>query len=344
MVKCFDEFNSPNSDDTVEFLIHKFHDIYEGLIGNDILMKYMEIIDYKNRVLRINGRNIKLYFSNEPENTFYYIDPGEHFYRIPVDIETGNILINETKINNKVTILEGLYDVEDFKARAKIINIDREPQILNFNENFKTSELKEISDLNTFEHFKDNTSSKNNLANGDKIPKDIRMNHLNQEERNELARVLMNYREIFDNTKLLTFTNEIKHKIKLTDSVPVKNKTYRYPYIHKEEVQNQIEDLLRNNIIRHSSSPYNSPVWIVQKKADASGIPKWRLVIDYRKLNEKTIDDSYPIPNIGEILDKLGKCNYFSTIDLKSGFHQIEMTGRMWKKRLSRWTMAITNI
>lgn len=61
---------------------------------------------------------------------------------------------------------------------------------------------------------------------------------------------------------------------------------------------------------------------------DASGNKKWRLVIDYRKLNEKTIDDRYPIPNITDILDKLGRCMYFTTLDLASGFHQIEVDPR----------------
>ncbi|GBP14109.1 Retrovirus-related Pol polyprotein from transposon 17.6 [Eumeta japonica] len=83
--------------------------------------------------------------------------------------------------------------------------------------------------------------------------------------------------------------------------------------------------MLDNNIIRHSNSPYSAPIWIVAKKADASGKTKWRLVIDYRKLNEVTVDDRYPIPNIDEILDKLGRCQYFTTLDLAKGFHQIEI-------------------
>ena len=52
-------------------------------------------------------------------------------------------------------------------------------------------------------------------------------------------------------------------------------------------------------------------------------VKKYRMVIDYRKLNEDTIADRYPIPNIGTILSNLGSNKYFSTIDLKSGFHQI---------------------
>ena len=63
------------------------------------------------------------------------------------------------------------------------------------------------------------------------------------------------------------------------------------------------------------------------KKPEQSGktVERWRIVFDFRKLNTVTIDDRYPIPNMDEILDKLGKCMYFSTLDLAQGFHQIEM-------------------
>lgn len=83
--------------------------------------------------------------------------------------------------------------------------------------------------------------------------------------------------------------------------------------------------MLRQNIIRPSESAWSSPIWVVPKKADASGKTKWRLVVDFRKLNEKTIDDKYPIPNINDVLDKLGNCQYFTTLDLASGFYQVEM-------------------
>lgn len=52
---------------------------------------------------------------------------------------------------------------------------------------------------------------------------------------------------------------------------------------------------------------------------------KWRFVVDFRKLNEKTIKDKYLLPLNDEILESLGKAKYFSTLDLKSGYHQIEM-------------------
>lgn len=141
-----------------------------------------------------------------------------------------------------------------------------------------------------------------------------------------LLKIIKNYSDIFyqENSKL-TFTSAIKHKIRTTNNVPIFSKSYRYPYIHKEEVKEQIQQMLKDKIIRPSNSPYSAPIWIVPKKTDASNKTKWRLVIDYRKLNEVTVDDKYPIPNIDKILDKLGRCQYFTTLDLGKGFHQIEI-------------------
>jgi hypothetical protein len=81
--------------------------------------------------------------------------------------------------------------------------------------------------------------------------------------------------------------------------------------------------MLKQNIIRPSVSRYNSPPWVVPKKSDASGQRKWRTVIDYRSLNNVTVGDSYPLPNIDNILDQLGHSKYFTTLDLASGFNQI---------------------
>ncbi|CAK1577914.1 unnamed protein product [Parnassius mnemosyne] len=83
--------------------------------------------------------------------------------------------------------------------------------------------------------------------------------------------------------------------------------------------------MLDQGIVRPSESAWRLRIWVVPKKVDASGKHKWRLVVDFRKLNEKTLDDKYPIPNISDVLDKLGKCQYFTTLDLASGFYQVEM-------------------
>lgn len=83
--------------------------------------------------------------------------------------------------------------------------------------------------------------------------------------------------------------------------------------------------MLQQGIISPSNSPYNAPLWVVPKKLDHSGQPKWRIVINYRNLNKETIEDKFPIPNIESLFEKLGKSQYFTTLDLAKGFHQIEI-------------------
>lgn len=78
----------------------------------------------------------------------------------------------------------------------------------------------------------------------------------------------------------------------------------------------QIKKLLNSNIIRLLISPYSASVWIVPKKMDASGKRKYRMVIDYRKLNCKIIEDKYPLLRIEEILKNLDKTSYLTTLDL----------------------------
>lgn len=83
--------------------------------------------------------------------------------------------------------------------------------------------------------------------------------------------------------------------------------------------------MLHKNIIKSYDSPWNAQLWVVLKKLDAPGKLKWRIVIDYCKLNDITIRDAYSLPNIADILDQLKNSKYFSTLDLASGFHQIKL-------------------
>ena len=111
--------------------------------------------------------------------------------------------------------------------------------------------------------------------------------HLYAEEKDNLLNTLAKYSHLFyrENSNL-TFTGVIKHRIITKDDIPVFAKTYRYPYIYKDEVKKQIQEMLDNNIIKLSNSPYSAPIWIVSRKDDASGTKKWRIVVDFRKLNE----------------------------------------------------------
>jgi len=122
----------------------------------------------------------------------------------------------------------------------------------------------------------------------------------------------------------LPFNTSIVATIRTEDKQEVYSKLYPYPNGVADFVNKEITQLLKDGIIRPSRSAYNSPAWVVDKKGvDTNGNKNKRLVIDFRKLNEKTIADRYPMPSIQMILANLGKAKYFTTLDLKSGYHQI---------------------
>jgi hypothetical protein len=149
---------------------------------------------------------------------------------------------------------------------------------------------------------------------------------MNPEEKEVIYGICHEYKDIFYNENIpLTFTNEVKHRIRTENEDPIYIKPYRQPPSQTREIKEQVDKLLRDNIIQPSHSPWSAPVHLVPKKADASGEKKFRMVVDYRKLNDVTLDDKYPIPNISDIFDKLGKSIYFTTLDLASGYHQIEV-------------------
>lgn len=153
----------------------------------------------------------------------------------------------------------------------------------------------------------------------------IRIQHLEKPVRETIQKILLSYPKNFQlaNDPLTLLPNSFQHEIYLSNDKPIYVKNYRFPVSFKDEVERQTLDLLKRGIIVHSKSPWNFPIWIVSKKKDASNEIKWRMVIDYRKLNEVTIDDKYPLPNIEEILENLGDAKYFSSIDLANGFHQV---------------------
>lgn len=83
--------------------------------------------------------------------------------------------------------------------------------------------------------------------------------------------------------------------------------------------------MLDNDIIEETTSEWSSPVLLVPKKSDKNGEKKWRLVVDYKQLNNKIVDDKFPLPNIVDILDSLSGSVYFSKLDLSQSYYQLSL-------------------
>lgn len=151
--------------------------------------------------------------------------------------------------------------------------------------------------------------------------------NLNYEEKAVMKKICESYHDVFLlEGDPLSYTTVLKHRVPtLPGEGPINQRQYRIPQVHKAEIDKQVQELLDAGIIRHSMSPWNSPLLLVSKKPGADGKKKWRMVVDYRKVNDVTIKQVFPLPRIDEILDQLGHSRYFTTLDLASGYHQVQM-------------------
>ena len=137
----------------------------------------------------------------------------------------------------------------------------------------------------------------------------------------DVARLLRKYSHIFSKTDDdIGRTGIIRHNIPTGDARPIKQPLRRLPENMAKEVNTQVNEMLNKGIIQPSTSPWASGVVMVKKK-DGSH----RFCIDYRKLNEVTIKDAYPLPRIDESLDQLAGAKWFSCLDLSSGYWQVEV-------------------
>ncbi|KAL5497311.1 hypothetical protein EMCRGX_G013768 [Ephydatia muelleri] len=149
---------------------------------------------------------------------------------------------------------------------------------------------------------------------------DLNSSELNNSQRRELEALISEFRDIFVSPgQSLGRTSAIKHSIRV-EGPPVRQPLRRIPYALQDTVRTEVQKMLKEGIIRESSSPWSSPVLMVKKKDGT-----WRFCVDYRKLNAITHKDAYPLPRIDETLESLSGSQFFTTLDLASGYWQVEV-------------------
>ena len=144
--------------------------------------------------------------------------------------------------------------------------------------------------------------------------------HIKDDEQQEKVKhALIQYAKLFDTSKPTIAVTLKSHEINTLNHPPPTSKPYYTTPAKQEAMYKIVQELLSSGLVRPSFSQYSAPALLVPKH-DGS----WRMVVDYKKLNNITIKDNHPLPNMEQAIQILGGgYNFFSKFDLKSGFWQI---------------------
>ena len=169
-----------------------------------------------------------------------------------------------------------------------------------------------------------NPDSKKGYALLEELGVKINSKDLTQDQLLRVQQVLGKWEHIFSKSAIdLGRTDLVKHKIELLDDRPFKQPYRRIPPGMYEEVRQHLKDMLAAGAIRESDSPYSSNVVLVRKKDNSL-----RFCLDYRILNSKTRKDAYMLPRFDDTIDTLAGSHFFTKLDLRSGYWQVEMEER----------------
>lgn len=294
----------------------------DGILGRDFLSLFRCNIDYESWLLNFNIDNIAVSVPIQDTVNENYIIPQ----RCEVIRKIKDLKITEDMVLFSKEIKPGLFCgnaiISPTCQYVKFMNTTSRPiNVSNVDLEFMLEPLTRYQILNTRKNNKpDDTQKRNN-----EILKEVDLTNVPDYAKNDLKQLITKYTDIFSlPDEPVTTNNFYEQTINLNDPVPTYIPNYKTIHSQSNEIQSQVNKMLKDNIIEPSVSSYNSPILLVPKKS-TDDKKKWRLVIDFRQLNKKILSDKFPLPRIDSILDQLGRAKYFSTLDLMSGFHQIPL-------------------
>lgn len=315
------------------------------ILGNDFLTGHNAVIDFKNKIIKLdNDKNtitvkiqqkwlntLNLMISNNEtliiKTTKDIIIP--HGQKTQVSINIPLSRTTASQIDNNIHLLNNkhchvIWDNKNNPQFQTATILNKGKHNIHLLKNTILGQLtnqKRITETHALQNNNENTTLSHQLTDNAGNPIDINPD-LTEDEMKKAKSLISKYIHLFA-------TNEVDFKesklepytFKVMDETPVTHPPYRLPIAQRQELDRQINELQKAGIIKESQSPYSSPAFLVSKKDGG-----YRLVVDYRRLNDKIIPDKYPLPLIQTIFDSLENSTYFSTLDISQAFFQQKLT------------------
>lgn len=286
----------------------------DGILGRDFFTAYKCQINYDSWILHIGTANASLPIVDNLHGKFIIPPRCEIIKQVRIPTIPEPMVAVAQEITPGIFYANSIIDKDN--TYLKFLNTTESNAVIPINFMPKLEPLKNfqsVSDSNN-----QNTKDRNK-----QLLSELNIQHPDPIVKSNLEHLCTEFSDIFSlNNDMLTCNNFYEQQIFLENPKPTYIKNYRTPESQRSEINRQVEKMLREDVIQHSKSPFNSPVLLVPKKA-SNNQNNWRLVVDFRQLNKNIMADKFPLPRIDDILDQLGRARYFSTLDLRSGFHQI---------------------
>ncbi|GBN36312.1 Retrovirus-related Pol polyprotein from transposon 412, partial [Araneus ventricosus] len=294
------------------------------ILGLDFLQKFNFMVDLEKNEIRTGGEEIPLFSASADDSKLCTVLAKEKTI-IPARSEcliqgipeaSGKFRYAVTDFPSEVSqkgvlVAATLVDLKKGAIPVRVLNLDHKP---------KTIDKGAV--IATCEPVVDIVARPQEFSESLRLPSILEnLEGLNEEQRTAVKELLQEFQNLFSTSDSdVGRCNMTQHRINTGNHPPIKQYPRRLPLAKKEEAERLVKEMVDNGIIEESSGPWASPIVLVKKKDGST-----RFCVDYRKLNEITIKDSYPLPRIDDTLDALNGSQWFSTLDLKSGYWQVEI-------------------
>ena len=315
--------------------------VYIAPIGDDMLLG-CDVIDEKDitvntrskGAIEIGGSWVKCDIERVKDLTCRVRVSETVIIPASSEVLINGIPENQEVLDTRYSILEPVFEdhrdilparslVDPYQTKVPVRFINLSRTHVKLKKGYLIGELHPIESIQCMEQ-----SSKSNNTLDEKIPEHLEelydrscKNIEGIDLKNRLAALLIKHKDAFARNKTdLGKCSIVKHKINIEDSVPIRQPLRRTPKGFEGEEEQHLYEQLDSGVIQPSESAWASPVVLVRKKDNTV-----RWCIDYRKLNNATKKDAYPLPRIDTCLDCLSTAKVFSTLDLQSGYWQLEI-------------------